>query len=392
MKHQVILALLLLFLASGSSAETTATAVEDSVDLYHFFVGLDLRVPHESDFYPLLEVTQHNALIKVDGETVKIPIRKLEDFRMKRETKFSRNFIEVENFSCVPGYSPEADPTFRAMETNSQQESITEEVTDRFGRNLNQIQTLQGKLSVAVDPVDIQILEYQISYFGKDLEASSQQIQSRPSYVTTGKLGNPAYDVINVSLHVKPERAMDNPMLVMILNLKDKADGKVTASWLHFRGMDSISTSGGTISFQESSYPDGKLVDSAELFFFSNGSEIATTMSSKRVDLTENQIRAFANYQYTAQNMSKTLPPLPAWYVLDPKIFRNTDPDLLDATFQLSIDENGIVTQIRTDAALDSYSIAAIQDLMKDLIFYPALDKGNPVTGSLSIRIKDYLL
>lgn len=185
---------------------------------------------------------------------------------------------------------------------------------------------------------------------------------------------------------------MEDPILVMVLNLKDKKDGKVTTSWMHFRALGPISTSEGTINFQETSFPDGKFVDSTEVYFFSGGSEIASNLSPKRVDLSADQVRAFANFQYTSQNLAKTLPPMPAWYVLDPKLFRDTDPKLLDATFFLSIDENGLVTEVRTDIKADQYAVNAVKEVMQDLMFYPALNKGNPVTGTLELKLKDYLL
>ena len=397
MKGSCIFALLLLLGASKIVAETYP-AVDFDPEAYHFFVGIELGIPYESSVYPLLGLKNNSAVIKVDGQTVLKPIRKIDNFQAKKSTKFSTNFIEVEEFTCTPGYSLEADPELRAMRTNVLFDNMSNEATDAFDNAMRSLGYEEGHMSVADADTSMDGGERRahareaLASAREGLASATTELNAQPGYVTGGRLGAAQYDQLNVSIRLKAVRPMEDPVLVMVVKLKDREDGKVTASWMHFRALGRITTSLSTISFSESSYPDGKLVDSAEIYLFSGGSEIATNLSPKRVDLSEEQIRNFANFQYTAQNTSKTLPPLPAWYVLDPKIFRNTDPQLLDATFNVTIDENGVVTQVRTDAIVDSRAIASIKDLMDDLIFYPALDKGNPVTGSLEIRLKDYLL
>ena len=380
--------IILFLLGFSLFAETTdsETTSYDS-DIYHFFVGIDLRIPYNDNFYPLLDIAQNKAYIKVNGETVGKPISKLDNFQIKKGTKFSRNFIEVEELSCVPGYSAGADPELRAMQTNMMLNDLSDAAADQYDQSTREVQELSGRMSAGQTGLGEALALAQ----GR-LDSATRAMETLPGQITKGSLGVSQYDVLNVSLRVTASRPMEEPFLVMVARLKDEEDGEVTASWMHFRALGPISTFPSTISFSESSYPDGKFVDAVELFFFSGGNEIATSMSPKRVDLTTEQIRSFANFQYTTQNLSKSLPPVPAWYVLDPSIFRNIDPALLDATLKLTVDKDGIVTQVSTDAKTDSYAITAIRDMMQDLFFYPALDKGTPVEGMVEIKLKDYIL
>lgn len=397
MKTSPMLTLVLLLIAPKLVAETQPAAEYDS-DVYHFFVGVEVNIPYEAGIYPLLGLKNNNAVIKVDGKTVLKPIRKIENFQLKKGTKYSTNFVEVETFTCEPGYSVGADPELHAIQTNILLEDMSDLATDDFDNAMRRMGAAEGQLAGAEADTSmdrgarLQSAQQNMSAAKESVSSAMEGVSSIPNYITKGKLGSPAYDQLNVSIRVKAVRPMDNPILVMMVKLKDREDGEVTASWMHFRALGRISTSPSTINFSESSYPDGKLVDSAEIFFFSNGNEVATNLSPKRVDLTAEQIRNFANFQYTTKNLSKTLPPIPAWYVLDPKILRNIDPKLLDATLKLTIDKDGVVNQVRTDADVDQYALDAVKSIMRELIFYPALDKGTAVEGSLDIRLNDYLL
>ena len=397
MKSYHLFTIVLLLLGPRLLAETYEPADYDP-DAYHFFVGIDLEIPHESGFYPLLRLENNNAIIKVNGETIKEPLGKLENFQVKKGTKFSTNFVEVEELECEPGYSVDADPTLRAMRTNAMLNDISDQAIAKFDASVRQVDAAIGGLAAANADTSmdrgakIANAQANLSTAQANFASANNTMNSVPSYVTKGQLGNTAYDVVNVSMRVKAARPMEDPILVMVIRLKDRPNGEVTASWMHFRALGPISTTESTINFTEPSYPDGKYVDSTEVFFFSNGNEIATNLSPKRVDLSPEQVRTFATFQYTTQNLGKTLPPKPGWFVLDSRIFRNTDPKLLDATLHLTVDENGFVKQVKTNATSDEYALDAMKEIMQDLMFYPALDKGNPVAGTLDIRLNDYAL
>ena len=387
MKSRITTLLVLFLTIPQLFAETSTTTSEAYKDTYHFFVGIDLRIAHEDNFYPLLDISQNKALIKVDGETISKPIRKLENFQVKKGTKFSKNFIEVEELSCTPAYSIDADPELRAMQNTMIMNAMTMEANDQFDKATRAVQQIEGRMrSGELD------LEADLSQAQSTLDSATVRMHHFPTQTIKDSSKMNQYDVLKVSIKVKASRPMEHPFLVMVAKLKDTEDGEVTASWMHFRALGAIPTFPSTIDFTESSFPDGKFVDSVEVFFFSGGGEIATSQSPKRVDLTIEQVRNFANFQYTTQNLSKTLPPTPAWYVLDPSLFRNVDPKLMNATLGLTIDKDGMVTQVSTDAEVDQYAIATLRDTIQELFFYPALDKGNPVSGKLQIKLHDYLL
>ena len=397
MKSYHLFTIVLLLFGSRLFAETYEPVKFDP-EAYHFFVGIELGIPHEADVYPLLGLERNSAIIKVDGETIAKPLGGLDNFQVKKGTKFSTNFIEVEELDCEPGYSVDADPTLRAMRTNMLLNDMADQATAKFDSAARQLDKALGNMSAAnagTGPgagIEQAFAKMNLESAQDNFSTATNAMYSAPTHVTIGELGGRDYDVINVSMRIKAVRPIDNPILVVVMKLKDRPNGEVTASWMHFRALGSIPTTESNIIFREPSYPDGKYVESTEVFFFSGGNEIATSLSPKRVDLSPEQVRTFANFQYTTQNLGKTLPPLPAWFVLDSRIFRNTDPKLLDATLHLTIDENGVVTQVESNATSDEYALEAMKELMQDLMFYPALNKGNPATGTLDIRLNDYML
>jgi hypothetical protein len=206
------------------------------------------------------------------------------------------------------------------------------------------------------------------------------------------QLSRPSWDLLHVSFSISSESCFPSGHLVMIFELTDTPGGEPVMSWFHFLSLNEISPKVETYDYRLAAYPDGMVIVSQEAFLFVNGSEIATNLSAKHVEMTEHDARVFLKYRYLADNNGQTRPPDRAWKYLSPQLPDRVKPDLRNETLTLKIDPEGVVQDVITSrelrAALRPEGISEIASL----IYMPALENGEPVAGELTLSLQDVIL
>jgi len=202
----------------------------------------------------------------------------------------------------------------------------------------------------------------------------------------------PMWDMLHVQFSISSDQYFPSGHLVFVFQLTDLPEGEPVMSWFHFLSLTEISPEEKSYNYRLAAYPDGMYIASKETFLFTNGTEIATTLSSKHVAMNGKDARVFLKYQYLAENSGKTRPPDRAWKYLDPSLRRNVTQEIQNHTITLKIDPEGqvldAITSREVQAALTPQGIHEIASL----IYLPALENGKPVPGELILALKDVIL
>lgn len=139
--------------------------------------------------------------------------------------------------------------------------------------------------------------------------------------------------------------------------------------------------------FTQYGLPLGFTIDSYELHVYMNGAELATSLSSNRVEVTASEAHQVLVLRHLADNRSASLPIQTVPELLSPELRRVIPPEQLGRTVNLDVDAGGRVTAVRLTPAETPENDPAIEAALRDVLFLPALLNGEAVasTGSFAL-------
>ncbi len=142
------------------------------------------------------------------------------------------------------------------------------------------------------------------------------------------------------------------------------------------------------IHFVEGGFPfDFEVVD-FQLHLYNQGEEVATTESSKRVQLTRDEAFEYVKIEYLTAHKGDTLPAVPALALLPPDFRSQLSADALKATIFVRVSKDGRADGAFADASCSKPIVdASFAGIVRSLRFYPALAKGEAVDGIASLNL-----
>ena len=394
MKTILSLFALVLFCSSvhcaGETADSEAPPAEKKD--HHFFVGIDLKIPYDEGMYAIEKIWNQQAQIKVDGQIVTEDIKRIKELSYARQTKISQHYAQIEDLTCEPGYSIGRDPQVSAARMQIGMAAMASDalaIGEAAMRRADAINSFSYEDSGAppnswVPSTGPPPMNYEYYQLGQQLQNQSVQVQLHGD-----RSDKPAWDQLHIKFSLKADQYFPTGHLVFIFRLKEQPEGEPTMSWFHFLSLEDISTESVYYDYQVPGFPEGRYVDSQEVFLFANGTEVATNLSPKHVEMNAADARTFVNYQYLARNEGNTRPPQRAWKYLSPDFGKRLRSGMSDESITLRIDEEGVVTDMVMSPSLQS---ALTPDNIREIssgLYLPALEDGKPVAGELSLRLGD---
>ena len=278
------------------AADADSPSTESEQKDHHFFIGIDLRFPHEKEYYSMLGLARNEALIRVGGDTIAKSIRKVKNFQIRKETKISKRFIQVENISCEPDYSLERNPWRKAERTNMMLESMASDTQDRVNSIKSKKAVYQSVMDQTSDPMRQASIGAIIDNLDATIKTTTTNKWTVSPTLNKNDIDDPGKDILRVSFDIKANQQMVDPYVVLILKLKNEERGDVVGSWFHFQSLDPFAEASERVNFIVHEYPDGKYIESQEIYFFEKGQELASNLSEKRVAMSRSDARIFLTY------------------------------------------------------------------------------------------------
>lgn len=188
------------------------------------------------------------------------------------------------------------------------------------------------------------------------------------------------------------------------------------------------------IKVRKTGFKPGFTITDVKLHVYSHGKELGTNLSEKAVPLTRDQAREYLLLSHVSQHRFDTLPPAPVWELVPPAVLANADRKTFDYPVVVNIDADGSIISLHDDeksakeflneiedsAALrtrttrekaaaslgDSVRLAQADDTVafdqtghlpprivaaiRDMIFLPAINLGQPQPGTTRVNLADF--
>ena len=338
MKTKTIITAITVCILAAIPAMAQSADSDKPVFDHNLFVGIDLSYPYENNFYPITSIRGQNLIIEVQGQVMSEPMSECASLQFRKIAKVSPNFIQVNDIICKSDYSLENDPAMRAGRTHVMLANAAAQATAVQNVGIRYQQELQGTsinagsgpgANATASNASIGIAN-QLQSVQSAIDSTSSSIGMLPGELNQADLEAVPHDVLRLEFSAAAMQEIPDPTLFMILRLKKTEEGDVSATWFHFAPLHTIPVKQDHFSMVVPSFPDGMIIDSYELYFFSGATEIATTLSDKRIAMPRQDAKSYLIYQYIDAHEGATLPAALVWKTLRLKGFVSASEALLD--------------------------------------------------------------
>jgi len=206
-----------------------------------------------------------------------------------------------------------------------------------------------------------------------------------------GRLVQTGLDAMDVEFEISSARPLRNPYVVTMTRFHPKGTKPGTIQNLVYaKELHSIDKHPTNVQFVEGGFPyDFELID-FQLHLYNRGEEVATTVSSKRVELTRDEAFEYVKIEYVGAHKGETLPAVPAMGHLPAELLMGVEAGKYRETFYVKVSKDGLPDgKLFLDAACSKrVDDAYLESAVKNLRFKPALESGKPAEGVASLNLR----
>jgi hypothetical protein len=370
------------------------------------FMGADVAVERDKAFHPVEDVTGTALLITRDGKRVKVPMEKDVNLQIRESLKIADTSVVIDDLKTERAYAPGSDPfeqLHRAATFGAGESAVADLARgDVITASINAIGA-GSAMSSATSPQDV---AQAAAGFGRAMAAqqaadtSMLQAYERPIApvydvgTQAGRAGVETsyqlFDAIRLSFEITSDRDMEEPyyaVLAMILT-PDSKPGHAR-KWAYLKSLGSLKAGERRkVQLYQSGLPPGYTLESCEVHVYDRGEELATSLSRKRVELTDEEALDYRIIEYVGANKGLTLPARPVLVPMTPAERLAFTPAQLSEKCYVRVARDGRVTAAFRDAAgKRPLADPELEAALKRCRFNPALEAGKPVESLVAIKL-----
>ncbi len=219
--------------------------------------------------------------------------------------------------------------------------------------------------------------------------ASSASAQAASGSEPAGRLTTQGLDAMDVEFDISSATPLYNPYVVTITRFHDtKAKPGLVKSLVYARALDPIASHFSHVHFSEDGFPFSYELVDFQLHIYNRGVEIATNLSSKRVELTRDEAFEYVKMEYLGAHRSDTLPAVPAMGRLPAELPNRLATGKYAETFFVRVSKDGLADEPFVDVACSKkIDDPFLEAVVRSLRFKPALAHGEPVDGVAALNL-----
>jgi hypothetical protein len=419
---------------SADSAATRASlATGDSKD-YTLYMGSDVVVRIDGVLCPVRGVRGSNWIVDFKGEERLIPTRQAAtQLKVVPSLKLAQKSATVQGFKADRGYSFDNDPAVRLTRgldrvatMNADLISIARDAQARVDTMDNKALGTMGALAATDDQFSpgaiqasmqrlpnnitippgpytqvtamIQAAEYAANvgeaqlvtgnYYNMNAEMAADQTENGNE--PGSRLGPTGLDAIHVAFEISTPAPVRSPYVVTVAQFHPKGSKPGTVQNLVYaREIHEIGLQPTTVEFVETGYPYDFQLLNFQLHVYSNGLEIPTSISQKKVDLNWEDAFEYMKLDYAGSHKEATLPAVPVMATLPPDLHARLAAGQFQGPLFVAVSKDGLGISAFSDASCrnridDPY----VQAVVRGIRFMPALSGGKPVDGVTPITLQ----
>ncbi len=392
---------------SGMIIPATAGA-QESAKTHTLFMGADVSVGQDKGLYAVRDVSGSSWVIDVDGQTKVLSAKSGPlNIKVTPSLKLTEVSATLADLKGTPAYTSGSDPStrltkaldesanlnagYQAAVSQAQSSLVRAQVNAGAitGTNNNQLGNIPGGFGRGMTPDQgAPNSNVQTGRLATQLEQTS--LSSGSGLEMYGDRGSsPGYDAMEVTFGVSAAHRLNNPYVVIISRFGDKggAQGSVK-KMIYAKALDPIDNHPTSVDILEGGFPPGFDLKDFEVHLYNQGEEIATNVSSKRVELTRDEAFEYVKVVYLGSHKGDTLPATPVMGKLPADLPARLAVGKYGDTFYVRVSKDGLAEEPFFDAACtrrigDPY----LETVVKSIRFKPALDRGSPVEGVAPLKL-----
>jgi len=319
------------------------------------------------------------------GMSVVIPVTQLE--------VDCRRGLRVDDLQGAEGYTPANDPR-RKFNARTGTSSALQSAQ---GLSESRLAEAEASLQAAkAGPPEFQkqyetIIEQEkgnLGVLGQQLGSDYGSIPTMANDLAN-ELAKGDFDAVEVSFRLSSPVELSDPYMVVLVEFqaRDAKPGE-TGLLIHAKALGPVGPTPRLIVMKEGGMPVGFKLVRHEVHVYHQGREIASNVSSKRVELTRAEAQQYLVIEHIGAHKGATQPAAVAPGTLSPARRQQLSVDQLNRTFYARVSKDGDLLGAYADEScslqLDDDAILAA---LGEVFFLPTLVSGKPAEGTARVRL-----
>ena len=393
------------------SAATLRAEVAPEGKTHTLFMGADISVGYKNGVYPVQDVQGSTWLIDVGGERRQVATKDQHvDIRTTPTMKLTRASATISHLVTERGYTMDNDPSVR----------LTRDLADSGKLNFsyevfnNQVAAILGSigdapvsgLRSAMNTVAMSDLR---QLMGGGAAIPSLATNGQPSLAENALTSNSAggnagsgdemygrrglslgFDAMHVSFEIIADHVIRSPYVVTFTRFREKnAKPNEVKMLIYAAQLHQIDPLQQSVDIVEGGFPPEFEMIGFQLHLYEGRKEIATNVAPKRVELTGDEAFEYLKMDYLAAHKGETLAPSPLMGTLPAGFAEDLRSGRFSQLLFVRVSKDGIAEGAYRDASgttpLDD---PAIDEILRNIRFRPALQKGTPVEGLAALNLR----
>jgi hypothetical protein len=333
--------------------------------------------------------------VKESGKSFGVPLDyKRKQLVVSRTQIVTDRAVAVTNFKHEPAYTPANDPARKGSEAIQTAIAMTDN-------------TRMMEEKVIHEPEKVTVFDWKTmqpkvvdSPLRPQMERQLQMAQSSIS----GPLGvggqaekmaeekaAALFDALEVQFELSSPTPIKNAYVVVMANYHTTDHPKDSEMWLAAKAVGAIDSNRHQVWLREGGLPPGYVLENVHLHVYEHGTEIATDLSENRAALTRDEAHEYLMIEHLSAHKTDTVSArivlirLPADWATHPR-----DPSFLK-TFFVKVDKTGHAVDAFEDETCETKVSHAYYDaVLRDQLFLPALERGQPVESVAKVKLTKF--
>lgn len=387
----IVFALIVSTLSAANPREVSSQSAPDRD--HHLFVGLDLFVPHESEFVAIRKISDKDALIDTPARD-RVKLGNSPRFRIKMATKVSANSASIAKLKAEATYSAGNDPALIAMMDQARIQNAMADQVDAAEQRLStaDVRASAAEDIIAGDPDGGRGVAYEDTPEGimeiasSDFEDALSIQETMTDTLDFGSNGDeePSYDAIRVSFDVSSEYPMADAYAVILIRVEHEHE---LSDFTTYKRIGAVDQKPRRVKIYHEGFRPGYKIKDTRVFVYNHGEEIVTNLSDKHYKLTSAEAREFVKLDHQGRNRRDTVPAEPSWELAPPILQATETSQDYDYPVTVELDAAGNLVSIVTAGQIIPEHVQAV---LRETTFVPALEKGEPIATTLVVNPADF--
>lgn len=314
---------------------------------HSLFVGGRLLVEVDGKFQEVVGATSDAYRINVQGERKLLPLSKAHTVRIEQTLELSSVSAMIEDFKWSTSHERDG----RDLQAWADQAQTMATLKSDSVFHTEQAMTAAAE-AATVSPGSFEYAAAQGTLQKSADRIASAQVVNQQTGQFSNRLGTPGLEdnSIEVSFEVYAPKPAGEAYLLAITTFRENGQDKLQYR-SHAEPISGLGAKGKPVRFTQSGFPSGFKVESISLHLYADGQEIATNLSERRVELTEDAALRYLTVCYIAEHPKATLAAVPQRVAL-PVGFRDEAPvGSASRPVYATVASDGSVKQVAADQA-----------------------------------------